>query len=154
MESLIITHERNAIYNERVKRLAAEAGQVKKRTHQPAEVLKKFTATIDNPLCGDQITLNFWLRDDTIVDLEFAIRGCQLAEASAVAMQRLVVGQQYAEIDRKIDRLAQFLEQQQPLPTAWEAQLNCFRPVQQHPGRHDCMLLPFLAVQVAQPQTG
>lgn len=137
-------------YNSRIKALAATARQ----TGLPdRDALlggaERRRASIDNPLCGDQIEVEIWSRNGRIIELGFDIRGCLLAEASAAVMRQLAIGQTYAELDQRIEQLEAFLDGEQPLPPAWATALDCFTPVQAHPGRHDCLLLPFLAIQMA-----
>lgn len=140
-------------YNAHIRALAAEAGRISLAGHTPApEGVEQRHACIDNPLCGDQIEARIQVRDGRIIDLGFEIRGCLLAEASAVVMRQLAVGETLDALEQHIGRLEAFLDGEGPLPDAWAGALECFTPVQPHPGRHDCLLLPFLALQVAQPQ--
>jgi|GEM_PF-2266133 len=137
-------------YNSRIKTLAAAAGRTSLPDRNARPVgMERRSASIDNPLCGDQIEVEIWSRNSRIIELGFDIRGCLLAEASAAVMRQLAIGQTYAELDQRIEQLEAFLDREQPLPRAWATALDCFTPVQAHPGRHDCLLLPFLAIQLA-----
>ncbi len=141
---------RTDLYNSRIKALAATARQTALLDrHALPDGVERRSASIDNPLCGDQIEVEIWSRNGRIIELGFGIRGCLLAEASAAMMRQLAIGQTYAELDQRIEQLEAFLDNQQPLPDSWAEPLGCFTPVQAHPGRHDCLLLPFLAIQVA-----
>ena len=137
-------------YNDRIRALAAEAGRITlpDDTLAPEGIEQRHTC-IDNPLCGDQIEARVQVRDGRIIDLGFEIRGCQLAEASATVMRQLVMGETLETLEQRITQLEAFLDGEAPLPDAWAGALECFTPVQAHPGRHDCLLLPFLAIQVA-----
>lgn len=138
-------------YDARIRALAAQAHRAGiPDGSTPLDNTERRTASIDNPLCGDQIETEIWSRDGRIIELRFDIRGCLLAEASTVVMRQLAIGQTYAELERRIEMLEAFLDNEGPLPPAWAEILDCFTPVRPHPGRHDCLLLPFLAIQVAQ----
>ena len=39
-----------------------------------------------NPLCGDEVTVTFELRDDSLVELRIAGQGCSISQASASMM--------------------------------------------------------------------
>ena len=137
-------------YNSRIKALAATARQTALLDrHSLPDGVERRSASIDNPLCGDQIEVDIWSRNGRIIELGFAIRGCLLAEASTTVMRQLAIGQTYATLEKRIEQLEAFLDNQQPLPGPWAEPLGCFTLVQAHPGRHDCLLLPFLAIQVA-----
>jgi len=137
-------------YNAHIRALAAEAGRITLAGHAPApEGIEQRHACIDNPLCGDQIEARVQVRDRRIIDLGFEIRGCLLAQASAVTMQQLAIGESLETLEQRIQQLEAFLDGDASLPDAWAEALECFTPVQAHPGRHDCLLLPFLALQVA-----
>ena len=137
-------------YNSRIKALAATARQTALLDrHSLPDGVERRSASIDNPLCGDQIEVEIWNRNGRIIELGFAIRGCLLAEASAAVMRQLAIGQTQATLEQRIEQLEAFLDNRQPLPHPWTEPLDCFTPVRTHPGRHDCLLLPFLAIQVA-----
>lgn len=99
-------------------------------------------ARIDNPLCGDTIILAVRCGPDGGVELFQRTRGCLLCEAAA---QRL------ADIARDADGKAladlcaaaeHMFETGAPVD-----ELRVFSPVIAHPARHECVLLPFRALQ-------
>ena len=53
------------------------------------------TATCDNPLCGDRVTVDLRLAGDRIAELAQTTRGCILTQAAAS-----VIGQAPARCDR------------------------------------------------------
>ena len=50
------------------------------------------SVTLDNPLCGDRVTIDVKLADDRIADLAHRVRGCRLCEAAASAIGANAVG--------------------------------------------------------------
>lgn len=63
--------------------------------------LEKPSATADgfNPLCGDQITLDLTVRDNTITEVGFVGAGCAISNASASLMTESVNGKRTEEAD-------------------------------------------------------
>ncbi len=130
----------DALYHDRIVALAksrAGAGKLEAPTA---------SARRDNPLCGDRVTMDVRLDDqDRIVELAHQVRGCALCQASAVALAaratglpKVEVGALRAEIDAVLDGTA-----------AGEGDFAAFAPVRPYRSRHDCVTLPFEALQDA-----
>ena len=51
-----------------------------------------------NPLCGDEVTVTFELRDDSLVELRIAGQGCSISQASASMMSAAVQGKSISEV--------------------------------------------------------
>jgi nitrogen fixation NifU-like protein len=62
-------------------RAPRNAGALAAPTHQ---------ATVDNPLCGDTVTLHARVEDGVIRDIAFEARGCALSRAAASIMTTMV----------------------------------------------------------------
>lgn len=138
------------IYNNRIRELAAGAGGITLANDITVpDGVEQLHACIDNPLCGDQIETRIQVRNGRIIELGFEIRGCLLAEASAMTMYHLAIGETIQSLEQRISQLESYLDGKAPLPDTWAEALECFTPVQALPGRHDCLLLPFLSIQVA-----
>jgi nitrogen fixation NifU-like protein len=56
-----------------------------------------------NPLCGDEVTVTFELRDDSLAELRIAGQGCSISQASASMMSAAVQGKSISEV-RDISR--------------------------------------------------
>jgi nitrogen fixation NifU-like protein len=101
----------------------------------------------DNPLCGDRVTIDVRLDDKGhIAEIAHQVRGCLLCQASASALSSVAVGRDKAGIEilrhdaeRAIGREAG--EAAEPFAA--------FAPVKSHKSRHECVLLPFEALQEA-----
>lgn len=52
---------------------------------------------IDNPVCGDRVTLYLRVEDDVIDDIGFEGRGCIISQASASMLCEELVGKSVAE---------------------------------------------------------
>src|SRR5277367_638201 len=51
------------------------------------------SVTVDNPLCGDRVTLDIKLDGSTIADIAHHVRGCALCQASASVLAAAAMGQ-------------------------------------------------------------
>lgn len=53
---------------------------------------------VDNPLCGDRLTIDLLLRDGTVADLGFTGRGCAISQAGASLLGDEVIGKPVAAV--------------------------------------------------------
>ena len=58
-----------------------------------------------NPLCGDELSLDLALEGDRIADVRIQGRGCSISQASASMMAETVAGKTLAEVAALIHRL-------------------------------------------------
>jgi len=58
------------------------------------------TATADgvNPLCGDELSVELEIEDDTVQDVRFNGRGCAISQAAASMISDVVKGKTVAEV--------------------------------------------------------
>jgi nitrogen fixation NifU-like protein len=104
-------------------------------------------ATIDNPLCGDVVTVHARIVDGVVSDIAFEGRGCALSRAAASIMTTMVR-------DRTVEdsrRLATVFEHCiQSVPDASIAdelgELRAFAGVRRFRSRRVCAMLPFRAL--------
>lgn len=99
------------------------------------------SVTLDNPLCGDRVTMDVRLDGGRIVDLAYRVRGCVLCEAAAATIGMRAVGGTGADLERAEAALRGLLASQ--TDTVFWPELAEFRPVRDYKSRHDCLLLPF-----------
>lgn len=100
---------------------------------------------VDNPLCGDHLHLYGQLENQHIVKLGYKVNACNLCKASLSILMELYHGQNYDYIKKKSNDLFSFIENKEPPNPPWKA-IECFKPVQLHMNRHECVFLPFKAV--------
>jgi nitrogen fixation NifU-like protein len=105
------------------------------------------SATVDNPLCGDRVTVDLKLADGKIVDVAHHVRGCALCQASASVMAEAAVGQD-APRAKTGREAAKALLAGTAAAAPWSG-LEIFAPVRRHKSRFDCVLLPFEALAQA-----
>lgn len=96
--------------------------------------LNKFThqITLQNPLCGDVITLYLNLENDIVQDISFEGKGCAISTASASLMTEYFKGKSLKML-RKIEN---------------KSTMNIVG-IEVSPGRLKCLLLPFEAFKKA-----
>ncbi len=114
------------------------------------------SATRDNPLCGDEVTVDVRLRNGRIAAIGYRVRGCVLCQASVAMIAAAAPGRTSAEIAAARAALAAMLEGGAPAPgPPWDA-LEAFLPVRTVGSRRDCVLLPFDALgdALARPDGG
>ncbi len=130
------------LYNEGIKELA-QSGESREPLKNPdCEV------TIDNPLCGDRVTMQVKLNNGCVVEEAHQVKGCLLCRASANAIASAVVGasqQDMLQVEQNLRAMLKNESDGNALIPGWEV-LDLFRPVVSHKSRHDCVLLPFKAL--------
>ncbi|MBV8651803.1 MAG: iron-sulfur cluster assembly scaffold protein [Alphaproteobacteria bacterium] len=102
------------------------------------------SVTIDNPLCGDRVSIDLSLRDGKVVELAHRVRGCALCEASASAIASHAIGADERHLAAAKDSAAAIIAGSAE-DGAWP-ELAVFRPVREHKSRHRCVMLPFEAL--------
>jgi nitrogen fixation NifU-like protein len=143
------------IYHQRIKLLA-------RRPNTSNQLLAPDVAVqLDNRLCGDQIQLELNCENDLIIAVYHRVRGCLLCDASANVLASVSVGLTTAELQQITQQLTQLLTEPQAQSTdnstlsafaePWQ-DLALFSPVANHRSRHQCVLLPFQAMQQALAQ--
>lgn len=107
-------------------------------------------ATIDNPLCGDVVTVRLVLAGDTIERIAFEGRGCALSRAAASLMTDRVSGQPVAAATALADRFERFVAEPPDAPVPDElGDLAAFRGVRAFRSRRSCATLAFHALRAA-----
>ena len=108
------------------------------------------SATVDNPLCGDRVTIDV-RRDgsgegDRVSEIGQVVRGCVLCEAAAAVLVEAGTGAAESDLRAASDCVRRMIEHGGPPPEGEWKKAGMFLPVRPHPSRHDCVLLPFQAL--------
>jgi len=137
------------IYQKQLLRLAADAVGAGQLDQPDAQV------TVDNPLCGDRITLEIKLdKDGRIAALAHKVRACVLCQASASVVGQHAKGHSAADIAAVAEQLEAELKDGAAPPEGEWADLSAFTPVSGHRSRHVCVMLPFRALHQAFEEAG
>ncbi|MBL9034974.1 MAG: iron-sulfur cluster assembly scaffold protein [Rhodospirillaceae bacterium] len=105
------------------------------------------SATVDNPLCGDRVTLDLKVENGTVAAIGHEVRGCLLCEAAAATIAEALRGRDKAALQDAIAAVRRLMKEGHADPH-WPA-LEIFSPVHQAKSRRDCVLLPFEALEKA-----
>ncbi|MSP51409.1 MAG: iron-sulfur cluster assembly scaffold protein [Alphaproteobacteria bacterium] len=106
------------------------------------------SATADNPLCGDRVTIDVTLKGNGIAEVRHHTRGCVLCRAAASILAAKAEGSSRAAIAVAEAAVRAMLEKGDDLHGAWQ-ELIVFNQVAPHKSRHGCVLLPFRAMSEA-----
>lgn len=105
-------------------------------------------ATVDNPVCGDRVTVEIDLADGAVGAVAHRVRGCVLCEAAASVLAGRAPGLTPDRVRAAADGFARMIRNGGPTPPGWP-ELEAFAPVRAAKSRHDCVLLPFQAAERA-----
>ncbi|MGI9488180.1 MAG: iron-sulfur cluster assembly scaffold protein [Geminicoccaceae bacterium] len=118
----------------------------KRARKQPRLDAPDRTVTVDNPLCGDRITLDLVVNDDTVDEIGHKTRGCLLCEASACLITDHAPGVKITGLQAKAQAIiGSFSDDNQPLSDLWPG-LDTLAPARGYKSRHECITLPFQAL--------
>ena len=101
---------------------------------------------IDNPLCGDHVTVYANLQDDTLEEVSFTGRGCSISQASASMLTEQLAGANRNEAEQKIEAFLQMMRTEEDEDLG---ELAALKGVVQTPNRTRCATLAWEAMRRA-----
>lgn len=107
--------------------------------------------SLNNPLCGDEITIFVSVTGGKIQDIKFSGQGCMISQAAASMLSDRVIGQPVESVEA-VKQLFQALIQGREMPEQAESELgdlSALKGIQKYPVRFRCALLPFEALEKA-----
>jgi nitrogen fixation NifU-like protein len=110
------------------------------------------SVTVDNPLCGDRVTVDLDLADGRVRAVGHKVRGCLLCQAAAAAIAARAPGETPAALRGVAAKLDLAIRRNPAATEGLWPELGAFAPVHAHKSRHDCVLLPFEALTEALDQ--
>jgi nitrogen fixation NifU-like protein len=125
-----------AVYNDSIISLSKElkhAGQID---------CPDCEATLNNPLCGDQVKIQMCIEDQHIIEIRHQVRGCMLCKASASLLASCAHGKtlnDIVELRKSLSNAIKSTSEEVVFQTCHEI----FLPVRKHRSRHSCVLLPY-----------
>ncbi|HEX6141405.1 MAG TPA: iron-sulfur cluster assembly scaffold protein [Geminicoccaceae bacterium] len=132
---------RDEIYQTELLKLAARARGAG-RLEAP-----DLTARVDNPLCGDRVTVDLRLDGERrIAAIGFEVKACMLCQAAASVLGEHAPGCSAGEVDEVGRRVEAMLKAEQAPDPAEVGEFQPFVPVRGHKSRYECVLLPFKAI--------
>ena len=133
----------NDLYHARILELARDTS-TEGRLETPTA-----SATINNPLCGDKVTVYVKLDGDRIADARFDARGCAISVASASMMTEILKGLTASEAVSTFDRFQSQLTSKETPELAEDDELAALMGVRDFPTRIKCATLPWHTFQAA-----
>jgi len=107
-------------------------------------------ATVDNPLCGDVITVHARIIDGTVANLTFEGRGCALSRAAASIMTTMVRGHTTEAASRLATAFEHFVQTAPDAAIPDElGELRAFAGVRRFRSRRVCAMLAFRTLMQA-----
>lgn len=100
------------------------------------------SARVDNPLCGDRVTVDLKLKDGKISAVGHRVQGCALCEASAALIRQHAIGESLAGLETVRRQVLEYLTGARDGDLDWP-ELQSFAPVREFKSRHECVRLPF-----------
>lgn len=119
----------------------AKQGRTRGRLKNP-----QHSVTLDNPLCGDRVTLDVDLSGGRVAAVGHQVRGCLLCEASAETIAAQAPGKTSADLAQAAAAITAILKDGSMPPAGEWSSLEIFAPVHRVKSRQDCVLLPFEAL--------
>lgn len=105
------------------------------------------SATVDNPLCGDRVTVDVRLGPGgQVAQVGRLVRGCLLCEAAATLIAECAPDRVIEDLLRASGEVGDALRDGASFP--WP-ELEVFAPVRDVTSRHRCVGLPFEALAEA-----
>ena len=132
-----------SLYHEEIVALARSGEGAGLAETADAEVM------IDNPLCGDRITLQVDMTNGRISALRHKVRGCALCEASAAMIARRATGLNTDDCRAARDGIEAIVRRGETVTEPLWPEMQAFAPVHSRKSRQDCVLLPFDALDEA-----
>jgi nitrogen fixation NifU-like protein len=100
---------------------------------------------INNPLCGDEVTVYANLRDGKVAEVRFTGRGCSISQASASMMTEQLLGKSFEEAEAEAERFKAMMAGKEGFPEAED--LAALKGVIKYPSRIKCATLAWTAFQ-------
>ena len=125
----------DALYQKQILALAKQSRESVYDSQAP------YTASCDNPVCGDRVDLSFAIADGKLQNLGVKVRGCALCEAGAGLALAVLDGMPATQLAQVTADFAAWLGKDHKNPPI--EHMVKFMPVRDIRNRHKCVLLAF-----------
>ena len=108
------------------------------------------SASLRNPLCGDEVDVQVTVQDGRVADVKFGGRGCSISQASASMMTELVKGRTPDEVHALGERFAEMIRgNAEAAKDQALGQARALSGVSRFPTRVRCALIAWEAMERA-----
>ena len=104
-------------------------------------------ASVVNPLCGDELSVEVALEGERIREVRFRVRGCAIATASASMLSEQLSGLTLADVARMERSFQEAMEDAGAVLTEELEPLEPLLSVRDYPHRQSCARLPWDALR-------
>ena len=101
----------------------------------------------DNPLCGDQISIQLIMKEDKVSDVKFTGSGCAISTASASILTEEIKGKSKKEIEKLFNGFHNLVTGNDENTNL--GKLSIFEGVKKYPARVKCATLSWHALMAA-----
>jgi nitrogen fixation NifU-like protein len=101
----------------------------------------------NNPLCGDDITVNVVVKDGVVMDAAFEGQGCSISQASASMMTEQLKGKKVEEVERLVLDFRKMMAGEEGPSDDELGDLVALKGVVKYPVRIKCAVLAWDALQ-------
>jgi len=115
-------------------------GKLEKSTH---------FARVNNPLCGDKITVYLKIEGEHILEATFEARGCAITLASASMMSEMIKGKKISEAIALFKKFHSLITAEQNFHIDGLGDLTALSGVREFPTRIKCATLSWQAMEKA-----
>lgn len=128
---------RERIYSEVIRKLAL-VGKAGRMLDQDPHA----ECRLRNPMCGDEVSMSIFRSTDGGLSMGYSARGCLLCLAACAKAESIVVSETYPKNIKTLlfPALGMFSG------GVWSEATSEFEPVRIRRSRHECVLLPFKAL--------
>ncbi|HEX2781784.1 MAG TPA: SUF system NifU family Fe-S cluster assembly protein [Gemmatimonadaceae bacterium] len=105
-------------------------------------------ASVVNPACGDEITVEAIVEGGIVREARFTGQGCSIAQASASMMTEMARGASVGAVRRTAEALRKLLAKESVTRDAL-GELLAFEVVARYPARVGCAMMPWRALEQA-----
>ena len=109
---------------------------------------------MDNPLCGDRVSIDVHVAGGRLRGVAHRVRGCLLCEAAASIIATNAIGETAQELALVSAALSDALADGFTDGSIGWGDLEVFAPVARHRSRHRCVTLAYEALAAAMAQAG
>ena len=108
----------------------------------------------NNPLCGDDLTVNVVVKDGIATDAAFDGQGCSISQASASMLTEQIIGKKVSEIETLLLDFRKMMAGEEGPTDEQLGDLVALKGVVKYPVRIKCAVLAWDALQEGVSQFG
>ena len=124
------------LYHKDILRLSAEANGHGRLSDADT------TAELNNPLCGDRVTVDLKIESGAIAEIGHEVKACALCQASMSALAKNGPGRSRDELQSLHAQVDALLKYKNPAIQKTWPDFAVFAPVAGHKSRYTCVLMP------------